>query len=102
MNRRVARLLDDLYGGANSRSLYMLVRDGETSELAAILTALERRNDSAEARDALLRFTWLLLDARPERGSEETRKRDRAAQKLKAEAVGRQRNALAETPMAKR
>jgi hypothetical protein len=53
------------------------IRDGHTDDLAELLGALEARIHTRDARKALINFAWLLLQARPPRGSDETRKRDR-------------------------
>ncbi len=82
MKPRNARLLDDLLAGANSERLYRFVRDGRLGDLAEILAGLEQRMDTVEGREALMRFTALLLDCRPERGAGETRARDRLTKQL--------------------
>lgn len=82
MNARNARIIDDLLAETDGERLYRWVRDGKTCDLVEVLQGLEQRMDSSAGHEALVRFTSLLLDCRPERGAQETRDRDRLAKKL--------------------
>lgn len=78
-------MLDDLLAKTNGRAIYQFIRDGHSSDVAELLGGLEQRIDSPEARDAFINFAWMMLEARPTRGAEESRKRDAIAAKAMAE-----------------
>ena len=84
MKPRNARMLDDLLAKANGKEVYKFIRDGNSSDVAEVLGGLERRIDSPEAREAFINFAWVMLEARPTNGAEESRKRDALADKVMA------------------
>lgn len=82
MRPRNARLLDDLINKKPGGKLYKHVRDDRSSDLAEIVRELERMLPPGPAIEALLAYTWLLIEARGEHGSDEARKRDTLRDKL--------------------
>ncbi|MBS0244570.1 MAG: hypothetical protein JSS20_20555 [Proteobacteria bacterium] len=85
MKPRNARLLDDLFNNKPGGALYKHVRDGHSSDLAEIVTELERLMPEGPTQEALVAYTWLLIEARGEYGSDEARKRDAERDKRLAE-----------------
>ena len=85
MNPRNARLLDDLLAKTNGRAIYQFLRGGHTSDVAELLGGLERRMHLAEAREALINFAWMMIEARPLQGADESRRRDKIAERAMAE-----------------
>ncbi|MBS0243035.1 MAG: hypothetical protein JSS20_12725 [Proteobacteria bacterium] len=85
MKPRNARLLDDLIQKKPGGRLYKHVRDDRSSDLAEIVRELERMMPQGPIPEALLAYTWLLIEARGEYGSDEARTRDNLRDKMLAE-----------------
>lgn len=82
MKPRNARLLDDLINKKPGGAPYKHVRDGRSSDLAEIVAELERMMPEGPVPEALLAYTWLLIEALGEYGSDEARKRDALREKI--------------------
>jgi hypothetical protein len=76
MKETTARIFQDLLAKTNGRAIYEFARDGHSNDLAEVLSALEHRMQSQDARQALINFAWMLIEARPARGADEARRRD--------------------------
>ena len=77
MKPQNARILDDPIHRQNGSKVYTFIRDAHVADLAEVLSARERGVSDAKTSEALVHFSWLMIEARDVRGSDESRKRDK-------------------------